>query len=304
MTSRFAQLQAAYASKPSEGGEGSGRQFFKFYSIPLDTQAVIRFLPDANTENPRGFLLENLQHEFMIGDKKKRVPCLKMFGKACPLCEASARHYDEGDEKTGKQLYRKKSYLSQIIVVESPIEVPGDSVVKFIDFGPAIFDQITAAFKSGDLDDDPADFANGYNFRIKKTKKGEYANYATSNFAPRQSALAPELVEEIKPLLVDLRTVRGREPDLDYVNNLLRAFETGDTSSLSSGHDTDQDDSTADTKNQAVMAAVEAVSTPTPESRPAAAPTAPTSSGSISSRAAEVMARMKAEQAARAARQE
>ena len=44
-----------------------------------------------------------------------------------------------------------------------------------------------AAFGSGDLDNAPYELKGGYNFRFKKTKKGEYADYSTSSFSPKMS---------------------------------------------------------------------------------------------------------------------
>jgi len=150
----LADLAAAFTSKTTDGGGGNAnwKLFFNFWKAPVDSVSTVRFLPDANEDNPMGFLVENLVHELTINGKREKVPCLKMYGEACPICELSARYYDEKSpeysEELGKKFYRKKSYLGQVLVVDTPVEHNAEQLVKLIDFGPQVFKQIQAAFQS------------------------------------------------------------------------------------------------------------------------------------------------------------
>jgi hypothetical protein len=232
-------LKSAFEKKASGGGDQNWKLFYSFWRMPDDATAVVRFLPDLNEDNNLGFLVENLQHELHVNGQRKKIPCPSMFGEQCPICEVSRKHYatakeaeNAGDmqakvqaETLGKSLYRKKSYIGQVIVIESPIEHDQSQLVKLIDFGPAIFTQIQAAFKSGDLEEAPYEFKGGYNFRIKKTKSGQYASYATSNFAPKQTDLDDEIIEQLN--LYDLAEYRGKKMDLATVEAYLVSHQTG-----------------------------------------------------------------------------
>lgn len=227
----LADLASAFASKNT--GEGSSNQqwklFFNFWKAPVDSISVVRFLPDADESNPMGFLVENLAHELVINGKREKVPCLKMFGEDCPLCSLSQKYYDEKDpehnEQLGKKYYRKKSYIGQVMVVETPIEHDQEQLVKLIEFGPKIFKQIQSAFQSGDMDEPPYELKGGYNFRIKKTKSGDYADYGTSSFSPKQTDVSDDVIEAMTLYnLADYRTARVTR---EVMEAMLLADQTG-----------------------------------------------------------------------------
>lgn len=236
----LADLAAAFAQKAS--GEGSGNQqwklFFNFWKAPVDSVSVVRFLPDADEENnPMSFLVENLAHELNINGKREKVPCLKMYGEDCPICALSQKYYDEKDpdhnEQLGKKYYRKKSYIGQVLVVETPIDHDQEQLVKLIEFGPKIFKQIQAAFQSGDLEEPPYELKGGYNFRIKKSKSGEYADYGTSSFSPKQTDVADDTIDAMQ--LYNLSDYRTARISRDVMEAMLLAEQTGGAMPSSSG---------------------------------------------------------------------
>ena len=196
----LSELAAAFTQAKPEG-DARWKHFFPFWKMPTDSTATVRFLPDANDENPMGFLVENNYHELHINGKKETFGCLKMYGQECPLCALSAHYYDEKSEdhspEIGKMFYRKKSYLGQVLVIDSPVEHDANMLVKMIEFGPAIFKVMQAAFQSGDLEEAPYELKGGYNFRIKKTKNGEYSSYTTSSFSPKQTDVADDVISSL-----------------------------------------------------------------------------------------------------------
>jgi hypothetical protein len=228
----LADLAAAFTAKANDGGNADWKKFFPFWKAPVDSVSTVRFLPDADESNPMGFLVENLVHELTINGKREKVACLKMYGEACPICELSARFYDknspEHNEELGQKFYRKKSYVGQVLVLESPVEHDADQLVKLIEFGPQVFKQIQAAFQSGDLDNAPFDLKGGYNFRFRKTLTGSGQNsYTTSSFAPKQTDVSDDVIESIQ--LFDLKNYRAARVDRAAMEAMLVAAQTGGT---------------------------------------------------------------------------
>lgn len=227
----LADLASAFAAKTSSegGGNQTWKLFFNFWKAPVDTVSTVRFLPDLDEENPMGFLVENLAHELVINGKREKVPCLKMYGEDCPICTLSQKYYDEKspdhNEALGKKYYRKKSYIGQVLVVETPIEHDQEQLVKLIEFGPKIFKQIQASFQSGDLEEAPFELKGGYNFRIKKSKSGEYADYGTSSFAPKQSDVSDDIIDAMN--LYKLSEYRTPRITREVMEAMLLADQTG-----------------------------------------------------------------------------
>jgi len=228
MTARrsLADLRKAFDTKASnENTNSDWKKFFSFWKMPEDTTTIVRFLPDLNEDNPMGFLVENLHHELVVNGEKKKVPCLSMYGEDCPLCEESRKHYDAGDEAMGKKYYKKRSYIGQVLVIESPFEYDAEPLVKLIDFGPKIFKQIQSAFQSGDLENPPYELKGGYNFRIKKTKSGQYSDYGTSSFSPKMSDVGDDILENLE--LYDLSAYRTKHMSRITIEAMLQAEKTG-----------------------------------------------------------------------------
>jgi hypothetical protein len=260
---RLAALTAAHTTKSSTPTNPNTdfKLFYPFWKMEVDQIATIRFLPDGTEdgENNLGFLVKKQFHELFINGKKKTVSCLEPHGEKCPICELSRKHYTaEGKtSKIGAQLYRKISYIGQCIVVESPIEHDQSQLVKLIDIGPKIYEQIQAGFRSGDMEASPDDFKQGYNFKIRKsmqkTAAGDFANYSTSSFSYKPVALSDEVIENVT--LFNLKEHTGRKPDLAYVEALLVAFQTGgsvDMSNVNNDSANDSNDSASHTHTETV----------------------------------------------------
>ena len=220
-TSKLDTLKAAFAQTKT----GGFNNYFQFWRAPVDSTSIFRFLPDADESNPMQFLVENITHELQIDGQKKRVPCLKMYGESCPVCQHSSELYDAKNEAEGKKYYRKLSYIGQGIVLDSPVEHDQEILVKLVDFGPKIYKVMQSAFQSGDLEKEPYDFFEGYNFRFKVTANGEWNDYSTSSFAPKQSALPEDMIEKIE--LLNLKDHRQRYIPRAEIETLLLAARTG-----------------------------------------------------------------------------
>lgn len=223
------QLKQAF-SKQEAKTENTGYwdKFYPFWKMELDQTALVRFLPDLDKDNPMGFVVENLSHKLTVNGKERTVPCLKMYGESCPCCERSRKYYDEKDEKMGLKFWRRQDFIAQLLVLHSPFEYPhtdDDNPVRMVMLGPKIFKLIQAAFASGDLEENPTDFVNGYDFRFTKSKQGQWADYTLSKFVPKQSAVPQELLDRME--LNNLADYRTRRIDRATMEAMIEADLNG-----------------------------------------------------------------------------
>jgi hypothetical protein len=292
----LADLAAAFSSKNTGSDNATWKLFFNFWKAPVDSVSTVRFLPDADDKNPFGFLVENLTHDLTINGKRETVACLKMYGEACPVCELSARFDDkkssEFNEDIGRLFYRKKSYTGQVLVLETPVEHDASQLVKLINFGPQVFKQIQAGLQSGDLEENPTELKGGYNFRFRKTVTGSGQNsYTTSSFAPKQSDVSDELIEQMS--LYDLKEYRTPKTERADLEAMLVAAQTGGTYEGPSG----TAPGTATTADDSEPAATPVSPPNTPAPSPAPAPT-PAPAPAPSSASNDVLAKLRARVAA------
>lgn len=239
----MAELRASF--KQATTPESRPSNYYPFYNIAFDEKAVVRFLPDANPNNSLGFLVEKLTHDLEIAGEKKTVPCLKMYGKECPICKHSAALYKADDKVNGKKFYRSKQHIGQALIVEDPIkykegETSAVGTVKLINVGFKLFNKINEAIDE-ELDEIPWDYEVGTDFNIKKTKQGEFANYESSKFAKRPRALTEDELAAIEGNTHDLSTFLPKEPSLEDVQKLLDAAINGGIPDDNDEEDDDDD---------------------------------------------------------------
>lgn len=227
------QLKSAF-KQPERSGNTLPNNYYPFWNMKVGEQAIVRFLPDKNQDNPLGFLVEKLQHNLTINGESKKVPCLRMYGEDCPICAVSAAYYKDEDKDNGKKYWRKKSHIAQALIMEDPLDPDSDTQetadgkVKFISLSYQLYNVIKDAFESGELDEVPFAYENGCNFVIKKNQQGDYPNYTTgSKFARNESDLTPEQMEFVEDQLVDLSTLLPQHPGREKVEAMLEAALTG-----------------------------------------------------------------------------
>ena len=222
-------LRAAYAStnKPQ-----APSNYFPFFTMQDGEQSTIRFLPDKNSENPLGFLVEKRTHVLKVNGRDKTVPCMKMYGKQCPICNVSSQYYNAGDRLNGKKYYRKIAHIGQALIMQTTVvpkegEDKFEGTVRLVQISPQIHKVIQEAIMSGDLEAVPSDFEEGTNFIIKKDKQGDYSSYSFSKFAKRETALDEETIDYVLTQMKDLSELLPAEPPLEEVEAWLEADMTG-----------------------------------------------------------------------------
>jgi len=197
-----ARLQAAESNK---GGQSSGgdNAIYPHWNMEEGQSAVARFLPDGNSKNTF-FWVERAMIKLPFAgikgemDSKQgnvQVPCVEMWGESCPILnEVRPWFKDKSLEDMGRKYWKKRSYIMQGFVRENPIgedKTPENPIRRFI-IGPQIFQIIKASLMDPDLEELTTDLLRGLDFRMTKTSKGGYADYSTSKWARKESALTDQ----------------------------------------------------------------------------------------------------------------
>ena len=130
-----------------------------------------------------------------------QVPCIEMWGESCPiLAEVRTWFKDPSLEEMGRKYWKKKSYLFQGFVRENPLSddrTPENPIRRFI-ISPQIFNLVKSALMDPELENLPTDYQGGLDFTVTKTSKGGYADYSTSKWSRKESALTADEAEAIE----------------------------------------------------------------------------------------------------------
>jgi len=151
-----------------------------------------------------------------------------MYGDSCPvLTEVRPWFKEPSLEDMGRKYWKKRSYIFQGFVLQDPLdeEAPENPIRKFM-ISPQIFNIIKGALMDPDMENIPTDYANGTDFRIIKTTKGQYADYSTSNWARKERSLNEEELAAIDEHgLVDLSTYLPARPTAEHYAAIKEMFE-------------------------------------------------------------------------------
>lgn len=227
------EYRAAF-KRDAEGGKSSNNDYYPFWNMDFGQHAVVRFLPDKNEENPYGFVVKKHMHNLEVNGEIKKIPCRKMYGNdTCPICKVSKEYYDADDEDNGKKYWRKETHLAQVLVISDPLPTDDDGEnaegkVKYLSIAWELYGVIREKFESGRLKSIPWGFTDGYNFIIKKTKKGKYATYALGSEFDEKSDLTDDEIEFVESEMIDLSTLLPKETPLERMESVLRANLTGE----------------------------------------------------------------------------
>jgi hypothetical protein len=174
---------------------------FPHWNAPEGSTTRIRFLPDGDSSN-NFFWVEKLVIKLPFAGIKGQsdkptlvvVPCIEMWPDmgTCPiLAEVRPWYKDETLKDLASKYWKKKSHIFQGFVRESTLKedsVPENPIRRFI-ITTQLFNPIKSALMDPELENIPTDYDNGLDFIISKTSKGGFADYSTSKWARRESAL-------------------------------------------------------------------------------------------------------------------
>jgi hypothetical protein len=290
----LAEIRAKLQEMENRGsGSGGGRDnaIYPHWNIPEGSTARVRFLPDGDDKNTF-FWVERAMIKLPFAGVKGQmnskpvvvqVPCVEMWNETCPiLTEVRTWFKDKSLEDMGRKYWKKRSYVFQGFLRESPLtedSTPENPIRRFV-ISPSIYPLITNVLKDTEVEELPTDFDRGLDFSITKTTKGQYADYSTSKWARKESALTATERAAIQAhglySLKDFLPKKPTDSDLKIMKEMFEASVDGSLydesrwgnhfkpaglgNSSSSDTDTDEGNSRA--------------SSPAPVARPAPAPVA------------------------------
>jgi hypothetical protein len=242
MATSLAEIRAKLQAQESRGTGGNSQgggdnAIYAHWNIAEGQNARIRFLPDADPKNTFFWaerLMINLTFAGIKGQTDSKpvtvqVPCVEMYGDACPvLAEVRTWFKDASLEEMGRKYWKKKSYLFQGFVRDNPLsddQTPANPIRRFI-ISPQIFNLVKSALMDPELENLPTDYAGGLDFTVSKTSKGGYADYSTSKWSRKESALTQDEAEAIeKHGLFNLSDFLPKKPSAQELTIIKEMFE-------------------------------------------------------------------------------
>jgi len=214
---------------------------YPFWNIDVNSSVELRFLPDGGEDEDNPFFwkerqLINLKFPGVLGgDENKevtlKVPCIEMWGDTCPVhTELRAMFKDPSLEDLAKQYWKKRTFILQGFVNDNPIaedaaDAPENPIRRF-NLGPQIFNIVKDSLLDPDMTANPVDYINGVDFRITRTKKGNYNDYSTSKWSRRETGLTVEQLEAIEKFgLFALNDWMPKRPTPEGLNAIFEMFE-------------------------------------------------------------------------------
>jgi hypothetical protein len=157
-----------------------------------------------------------------------------MWGEACPiLAEVRTWFKDQSLEEMGRKYWKKRSYLFQGFVRENPLKddnTPANPIRRFI-ISPQIFNLVKAALLDPELENLPTDYQGGLDFTVTKTSKGGYADYSTSKWSRKESALTADEAAAIEQYglfnLADFLPKKPNDVELKVIKEMFEASVDG-----------------------------------------------------------------------------
>jgi hypothetical protein len=215
---------------------GSDKAVYPYWNIPEKQTATVRFLPDKDEDNA-WFWAERqtirLPFNGVVGGDRPTsspvvvtVPCVDMFGDVCPII-AETRPLWKSNEDLARRYWKKRSYIAQGFVLSSPFpeaEPPENPIRRFF-LGFSLLEKLKAGLRDPEMENVPTDFLNGTDFKIKKTRKGDYNNYDTSEWSRRSRPLSEaEQIAIEQHGLWNLSDFKGQRPDSEGIAVIKAMF--------------------------------------------------------------------------------
>ncbi len=246
MATTLAEIRAKLQATENRGAgnkqSGGDNAIYPHWNIAEGSTARLRFLPDGNTKNSFFWAeraMIRLPFNGIKGQSDSKpivvqVPCMEMYGAACPiLAEVRPWFKDPSLEEMGRKYWKKKSYVFQGFVRENALsddKTPANPIRRFT-ISPQIFNIIKAALMDPEMEELPTDLQRGLDFQIVKTSKGGYADYSTSKWSRKESALTAEEQAAIDEHglfnLSDFLPKQPTEADLKVIKEMFEASVDG-----------------------------------------------------------------------------
>ena len=241
----LAEIRARIAAQGTQNkGQNtqSDNAIYAHWNMDEGSSATVRFLPDGNSENTFFWVerqIIKLPFNGVKGDPNVKqitvqVPCVEMYGDNCPvLAEVRPWYKDDTLKELANKYWKKRSYIYQGFVRQNPIgddATPANPIRRFI-ISPQIQTVIKGSLMDPEIEELPTDYVRGLDFNIKKTSKGGYADYSTSNWARKESPLTESEQAAIEAHglfnLADFLPKKPSEAELRVIKEMFEASVDG-----------------------------------------------------------------------------
>jgi len=232
----------AQETRSERGTSGGDNAIYPHWNIPEGSTAVLRFLPDADPNNTFFWMerqMIRLPFSGIKGDMNSKpvtiqVPCVEMWNETCPiLAEVRVWFKDKSLEDMGRKYWKKRSYIFQGFVTENPMvddTSPENPIRRFV-ISPSIFNLVKDALMDPDIQEMPTDYTAGLDFRVTKTTKGQYADYSTSKWSRKETALDATQMAAVDSFglhnLADFLPKQPSEVELQAIKEMFEASVDG-----------------------------------------------------------------------------
>jgi len=236
----LAEIRARLAASENNNRSASteaDNAIYAHWNMKEGSSSSIRFLPDGDNNNTYFWVeraMIRLPFNGVKGDMNSRpvqinVPCVEMWGDACPiLAEVRTWFKDPSLEDMGRKYWKKRSYIMQGFIRENgvPDDRAPENPIRRLIISPQIFTIIKASLLDPELEEIPTDYMQGLDFRVTKTQKGGYADYSTSKWARKESALTEAEQASIETHgLFDLKDFLPARPNEETLAVIKEMFE-------------------------------------------------------------------------------
>jgi hypothetical protein len=224
-------------SNPQSATSYSGdNAIYPHWNMEEGTTTTVRFLPDADGLNDYFWVERNMINLEFRGIKGQssnlvtvKVPCVEMFGDNCPiLAEVRTFYKDPSLKEIANKYWKKRTYIFQGFVRNSQMteeNQPENPIRRFI-ISPQIFGVIKNSLMDPDIEEVPTHYLRGLDFRIIKTSKGGYADYSTSGWARKESALTADEQQAIEKFgLFNLKDFLPKKPSESELRVMKEMFD-------------------------------------------------------------------------------
>ena len=243
----LAEIRARLAAQENKNQSGGARPqsdnaIYPHWNISEGATATIRLLPDADNTNDFFWVERQIIKLPFNGIKGQpdakqvvvQVPCVEMYGDNCPvLAEVRPWYKDDTLKDLASKYWKKRSYLYQGFVRANPLgddQTPTNPIRRFI-ISPQIQTVIKSSLMDPELEELPTDYNRGLDFNMKKTAKGGYADYSTSNWARKESPLTEAELAAIEAHglfnLSDFLPKKPSEAELRIIKEMFEASVDG-----------------------------------------------------------------------------
>ena len=315
----LADIRARLAAQDNKSTGNSYPQsdgaIYPHWKMDEGATASLRFLSDADSDNPFFWIerqIIKLPFNGVKGDSNSKqvtvqVPCVEMFGENCPvLAEVRPWYKDETLKEMANKYWKKRSYIFQGFVRQNPLgddQTPANPIRRFV-ISPQIFTSIKASLMDPEMEELPTHSVRGLDFNIKKTTKGQYADYSTSSWSRKETALTEveQAAIEAHGLfnLADFLPKKPSEAELRVIKEMFEAsvdgrpYDNDKWGAYYRPYGLQAPEGNTPEVTTVATPVVATVSTPRVEEAPAVV--APADSGTTSDKAQDILAMIRARQ--------